>query len=126
VHPIKLPIDLTLRLLQISGLARRLHENTSLGDIFERLVIADPVVNHDILRLTRRVATRWNADLACVRTHNRLENSVQAFTGQSSNKCSAYRLSPVQWSLARHLEDLLEASHPRAALVMIMTTTLAL
>jgi hypothetical protein len=99
---------------QVAGLARKLHDNSSLGTAFQEQVATDRTLDRDTSVLVRRVATRWNADLDCLSSHIYLKNPVERFTGQSSHGCGAYRLTVSQWELAEQLEDLLLVS-PKSA-----------
>jgi hypothetical protein len=96
--------------VKVSGLARRVHDSTALRLAFEQQVLAEGPLQGLASTLVRRVVTRWNSDLAALRSHITLENPVQRLTGQTSNKVSAYRLTSDQWELARHLADLLAVS----------------
>jgi hypothetical protein len=73
------------------------------------------------MKLVRRVVTRWNSDLAAVRSHNRLKNPVQRFTGQALNKCGAFALSKTQWHLSQQLEYLLAVRTSEPACSLIQT-----
>jgi hypothetical protein len=94
-------------LVKISGLARRVGDSTTLGAAFEQQVLAENALRGQAYTLVRRVATRWNSELAAVRSHITLGNPVQRLTGQASNKVAAYRLTTPQWDLSRHLAGLL-------------------
>ncbi|KAE9383088.1 hypothetical protein BT96DRAFT_961105 [Gymnopus androsaceus JB14] len=85
---------------KVSGLARRVHDSSSvLKPEFERF--GNTV-------LSRRVATRWNSEYGCLDDHITLRRPVEALTGQTKHKLSAYRLTEAQWSLSNELRNLLK------------------
>jgi hypothetical protein len=106
-HSCHVSLFLLTLLVKISGLARRVHDSGPLGSAFEQQVQAEESPRGQATTLVRRVATRWNSELAAVRSHIALENPVQRLTGQTSNKVAAYRLTESQWDLSRHLAGLL-------------------
>ncbi|KAE9383065.1 hypothetical protein BT96DRAFT_961106 [Gymnopus androsaceus JB14] len=94
---------------KVSGLARRVHDSSSvLKPEFERLVMSTPDLNTDKTVLSRRVATRWNSEYGCLDDHITLRRPVEALTGQTKHKLSAYRLTEAQWSLSNELRNLLK------------------
>lgn len=98
-------------MFQVSGLARRVNDSTSiLRPEFERLVASTPDLLTDKTTLSRRVATRWNSEFACVDDHLLLRKPVEQLTGQSNLKLSSYRLSQNQWPLTKELRNLLKVS----------------
>jgi hypothetical protein len=96
--------------IQVSGLARRVHDNTTLKEKFDTLVSNDKELPGDKTALDRRVPTRWNSDLACLDTHLYFRSPVEQLTGAAINKLQAYRLSEKQWSLAEMLSAILEVT----------------
>jgi hypothetical protein len=97
--------------LQVSGLARRIKEFGVLGDTWRKLVEVNfQELRGDQVMLTRRVATRWNADFVCLHSHIFFRVVVEAFTGQSANRCRSFRLDDIQWKMAEQLEELLLVS----------------
>lgn len=92
---------------QVSGLARRVHNGTTLKEKFDKLVEADDSLEGDKTALDHWVATRWNSDLACLDAHVHFKNVIQQLTGLASNKLQAYRLTDSQWELAEELVDVL-------------------
>ena len=90
--------------LQVAGLARRLHDNTTLQEKFERLVkvtMPDSSKSH----LDRRVPTRWNSDFTCLMTHVEFEEPIKSLTSDAKLKCFA--LTERQWALAKKLVGVL-------------------
>ena len=92
-------------LTQVAGLARRVHDGTTLKEKFDKLVQEDEELEGSKNALDRRVATRWNSDLTCLEAHLHFKNIIQQLTGVAANKLQAYRLSVQQWELA---DDLIE------------------
>lgn len=96
--------------VQVAGLARRVHDSTTLKETFDQLVSQNKELEGSRRALERRVATRWNSDLACLESHLHFRKEVEQLTGVSSNRLHAYRLSVAQWDLAECLADALKAS----------------
>ncbi|KAG2336199.1 hypothetical protein BDR05DRAFT_897048 [Suillus weaverae] len=109
--------DITMTLLQerealgmfpkIAGLARKLHDNATLQEKFEKIVVFKRGEDTHKRRLDRRVPTRWNSDFACLSAHLFFKDEVKIFT-TSENKMSDYALTELQWGLAEHLVPVLE------------------
>jgi hypothetical protein len=93
---------------QVSGLARRVHDNSTLKEKFDTLVQNDNDLTGDKTALDRRVPTRWNADLTCLNAHLHFKSPIEQLTGAAINKLKAYRLSDEQWDLATTLSAILE------------------
>lgn len=101
---------------QVAGLARRVHDSAVLREKFDTIVAELPAVSAsagaaqagDRRTLTRRVATRWNSDLACLSAHIHFKDAVQELILQDPS-LSQYSLNDAQWSLATQLEDVLKA-----------------
>ncbi|KAE9398400.1 hypothetical protein BT96DRAFT_822021 [Gymnopus androsaceus JB14] len=94
---------------QVSGLARQVHDSSSvLKPEFERLVMSMPDLNTDKTVLSHRVATRWNSEYGRLNDHITLCQPLEALTGQTKHKLSAYRLTEAQWSLSNKLRNLLK------------------
>jgi len=98
------------RLFKVAGLARRLHDSTTLQEKFEKLIQDDPELDGGKTSLDRRVPTRWNTDLTCLDAHVYLKSPVQQLTAAAVNKLQKYRLTDRQWDLAEDLVDVLAAS----------------
>jgi hypothetical protein len=90
----------------VAGLARKLHDNTSLQEVFEKTVIYLRGEDTHKRRLDRRVPTRWNSDFACLSAHLDFKDEVKLFTDQ--NKLPDYALTAAQWKLTEHLVPVLE------------------
>lgn len=90
----------------MAGLARKVHDSTTLQEEFEKTVIYKRGEDSQKRRLDRRVPTRWNSDFACLHTHLHFKEEVQLFTTQ--NNLLDYALTPAQWKLADHLVPVLE------------------
>ncbi|KAI0045690.1 hypothetical protein FA95DRAFT_1543462 [Auriscalpium vulgare] len=90
---------------KVAGLARRVHDSPTLGEEFDRLVANDTSLATDQRRLARRVPTRWNSDLACLKSHVELRKAVEQLTGDRTLGLTAFRLTDAQWEL---VDDLME------------------
>lgn len=93
---------------KVSGLARHVHDNSTLKEKFDTLVSNDKDLPGDKTALDRRVPTRWNSDLTCLDAHLYFRSPVEQLTGAAINKLQAYRLSEEQWNLAETLSAILE------------------
>ncbi|KAH6890700.1 hypothetical protein BKA70DRAFT_1035996, partial [Coprinopsis sp. MPI-PUGE-AT-0042] len=92
---------------RVSGLARRVHDTSTLKEQFDDLVAQNDQLDGHKTTLDRRVPTRWNSDLNCLQAHFHFRNEVESLTGVSRNKLSAYRLTETQWKIAEDLRDAL-------------------
>jgi hypothetical protein len=97
----------TLSVLQIAGLARKLRDNTTLGEQFSVLAQASTSITNDQTSLVCRVPTRWNSDKACIDSHVDLRPVVESMIGNTANKLGAFKLTEDQWKLAIELKDVL-------------------
>jgi hypothetical protein len=93
---------------KVAGLARRVHDNSTLKEKFDTLVSNDKDLSGDKTALDRRVPTRWNSDLTCLDAHLYFRSPVEQLTGAAINKLQAYRLSEEQWDLSETLSAILE------------------
>jgi hypothetical protein len=94
----------------VAGLARRIHDTSTLKEKFDTLVSNDKDLPGDKTMLDRRVPTRWNSDLACLDAHLYFRSPIEQLTGAAVNKLQAYRLSEDQWNLAETLSAILEVA----------------
>jgi hypothetical protein len=99
-----------LKCEQVSGLARRVHDNATLKEKFDTLVLNDKDLPGDKTALDRRVPTRWNSDLTCLDAHLYFRSPVEQLTGPAINKLKAYKLTEEQWTLAETLSAILEVT----------------
>ena len=84
---------------KVAGLARRLHDSSTLQSKFARLI-----TDGQVTTLVRRVTTRWNTDFDCLHSHITLEREIVALiTMEISLK--KYLLTHEQWVLARVLAE---------------------
>jgi hypothetical protein len=91
---------------------------TILQEKFEKLVDASASMSDNSKKhLDRRVPTRWNSDFACLAAHVYFEEPVRALT--TDPKLGAFALTEAQWTLAKDLVDVLEAS-PRFSLCVVV------
>jgi len=95
----------------VAGLARRVHDNSTLKEKFDTLVSNDKDLPGDKMALDRRVTTRWNSDLTCLDAHIYFRSPVEQLTGAAVNKLQAYQLSEKQWALAEMLSAILEVKY---------------
>ena len=87
---------------KVAGLARRLHDSSTLQSKFARLITVG-----QITALVRRVTTRWNTDFDCLQSHITLECEIIALIAMEP--ClKKYLLTGEQWELARVLAKQLE------------------
>lgn len=96
--------------MQVAGLARRLHDSSTLQEKFEKLVLMErgELASADQkVRLDRRVPTRWNSDLACLAAHLHFEREVRLIT-TSAYGLEDFALSEMQWKLAKDLVGVLD------------------
>lgn len=99
-------------MLKVAGLARRVHDSATLQEKLEKLIMAQPKLAGQKRALTRRVATRWNSDFACLASHVELETPVKQLTSDSENDLGKYALNREQWKLAKELIEVLEVRTP--------------
>jgi hypothetical protein len=96
---------------KVAGLARRVHDNSTLKEKFDTLVSNDKDLPGDKTALDRRVTTRWNSDLTCLNAHLYFRSPIEQLTGAAVNNLRAYRLSEEQWDLAETLSSILEVKY---------------
>jgi hypothetical protein len=92
----------------VAGLARRIHDGSTLKEKFDKLVQNDENLAGSKTALDRRVPTRWNSDFSCLDAHVHFKNVIQQLTGVAANKLQAYRLTNPQWEMADELLEVLE------------------
>ena len=96
-------------IIQIAGLARKIHDSSTLNEKFQAEVSHNPDLQTSAKHaLDRRVPTRWNADFLCLSAHLHFKSVIQSMTGVSENKLKPYRLSDEQWELSDDLGDVLK------------------
>jgi hypothetical protein len=95
---------------QVAGLAKQVHDSTTLQAAFKRIVAIEGNLSQK-KTLDRRVATRWNIDFACLKTHVSFANEIKLFTSQQANGLQMYALTTMQWKLADQLIPVLEVCH---------------
>ena len=82
---------------KVAGLARRLHDSSTLQEKFARLI-----TDGQITALVRCVTTRWNTDFDCLESHIALGREIIALITMEG--ClKKYLLTEKQWELARVL-----------------------
>ena len=92
----------------MAGLARCVHDNSTLKEKFDILVSNDKNLPGDKTALDRHVPTCWNSDLICLDAHLYFRSPVKQLTGTAINKLQAYQLLEEQWNLAETLSAILE------------------
>ena len=65
-------------------------------------------IHKDKRRLDRRVATRWNSDLAVLRAYLDLWDVIVPLTSAPDLKLEAYRMSSQQVKLTKQVIEILE------------------
>lgn len=100
---------------KVAGLARKVHDSTTVGDRFRRYVRQDRQEDPESLpgdktMLDRRVPTRWNSDLAALSSHVFFERQVRRLTA-SDDALEQFALSDEQWKVAKELAQVLQVSH---------------
>ncbi|KAF9527495.1 hypothetical protein CPB83DRAFT_768363, partial [Crepidotus variabilis] len=93
---------------KVSGLARRVHDITTLDERFQELVRTDQELQFTKRALARRVPTRWNSDFDCIDSHLHFKAVIQSMTGVTDLKLKAYALSEDQWDLVKDLQEVLK------------------
>ena len=92
----------------MSGLARRVHDNSTLKQEFDNLVHKNTTLEGFKAALAQRVPTRWNSDFDCLIAHLHFRTEVEKLTGVTANRLQAYRLTNEQWNMAEDLRDALQ------------------
>ena len=96
----------------MAGLAKKVHDSGTLKTKFERLLSAhEELSKADKCSLDRCVPTRWNSESDCLEAHLYFRPIVEALTIPTENGLRAYKLTPMQWSLAMDVGDVLEVSN---------------
>ncbi|KAF8881192.1 hypothetical protein BD779DRAFT_1445737, partial [Infundibulicybe gibba] len=92
---------------RISGLARRVHDSSTLKEKFDKLVSNDESLQGNRRALSRRVPTRWNSDLECLLAHFYFKDIVEQLTATASLNLKAYRLTSLQWKVSEDVREVL-------------------
>ena len=92
---------------KVSGLAQRIHDNSTLGQKFQELIANDTELKSNKHALDCCVTTHWNSDFDCLAAHLHFKNIIQSLTGVSENKLKSYRLSDELWDLADDVQEVL-------------------
>lgn len=102
-------VSFSFHIFQVSGLARRVHDSTTLKEAFDQQVVAHRNMGQlpgDRMTLARRVPTRWNSDLECLDAHIYFKSVIKSLIGANSH-LEPYSLTPDQWKLAELLDQAL-------------------
>ncbi|KIO21036.1 hypothetical protein M407DRAFT_60563, partial [Tulasnella calospora MUT 4182] len=97
-------------LSKASGLARKVNDSLTLKSHFDRIVqgdITSGLLKGNMEMLPRRVATRWNSDLHCLKGYLHLFTQVKKLIAEQS-ALEGFLLTPEQHTLAQELADALE------------------
>lgn len=94
-------------MFKVAGLARRVHDSSTLKEKFDKLVTADTSLEGNKRTLVRRVPTRWNSDLNCLLSHIHFREIVEQLTATPSLNLRAYALTADQWKMAEDLCEIL-------------------
>ncbi|KAG8705564.1 hypothetical protein FRC09_002881 [Ceratobasidium sp. 395] len=91
---------------KIAGLAKRAHKSAVVQHRFEEYVAQLPSLSGSKRRaLARRMATRWNTDLECIRSHVYFEPAVKLLVADRDLSLKRFELSNTQWRLAERLVE---------------------
>lgn len=108
--------------LQIAGLAKSVHKSAYIQHRFEEHVAKTPSLSQSRQRkLTRRVVTRWNTDLECIRSHLHFRPAVKLLTADRDLSLKRYQLTETQWSLAEQLVSELKVSDLEYLLLPVLS-----
>ncbi|KAG8725000.1 hypothetical protein FRC09_010474 [Ceratobasidium sp. 395] len=90
---------------KIAGLAKRAHNLSAVVQHkFEEYVAQIPSLNRSQRRaLARRMVTRWNTDLECIRSHVYFQPAVKLLMVDRDVALKNYELNDTQWYLAEQL-----------------------
>lgn len=91
----------------MAGLARQVHDSSTLKEKFDKLVSETKGLEGNRTSLVRRVPTRWNSDLDCLLAHFYFKEVVEQFTAIPSLGLKHYSLSDSQWKLAEDVREIL-------------------
>ncbi|QRV78731.1 AC transposase [Ceratobasidium sp. AG-Ba] len=86
--------------------SKRAHKSTVVQQRFEEYVSQIPTLNCSQRRaLARRMVTRWNTDLECIRSHVYFQPAVKLLTADRDLSLKKYELNDDQWRLAERLSE---------------------
>lgn len=107
---------------KMTGLARRVHDVSTVKEKFDALVQQDKELEGNKTALDRHVKTRWNLDFLCLDAHLHFRGQVEALTAPTTNKLRAYHLTGEHWDLAEILHDILKVSihYTRVSILMAL------
>ncbi|KZV59007.1 hypothetical protein PENSPDRAFT_547413, partial [Peniophora sp. CONT] len=92
-----------------AGLAKKIHDSATVRDRFDGFLDAlCGKINKDKRRLDRRVATRWNSDLAVLRAYLDLWDAILPLTSASDLKLDAFRMTTNQIKLTKQVVEILQ------------------
>ncbi|KAG9081574.1 hypothetical protein FRC06_005502 [Ceratobasidium sp. 370] len=95
---------------KVAGLANRAHKSAVVQHTFEEIVSKIPSLSCSKRRtLARRMATRWNTEVECLRSHVHFRPAVKKLTADRNLSLKQYELTDAQWPLAETLISELKA-----------------
>ncbi|KAJ7786869.1 hypothetical protein B0H14DRAFT_2223807, partial [Mycena olivaceomarginata] len=94
--------------LQVCGLARKVHNSSPVATVFAKLVDADTTIVGQAQTLSHRCATRWNTEYDSLDTALILEKPVRKLLKDKDLNLKPYKLTDDQWDLSADLRDALE------------------
>ncbi|KAF8958350.1 hypothetical protein BDZ97DRAFT_1668665 [Flammula alnicola] len=95
---------------RVSGLARRVHDSSTLKEKFDKLVSDTDSLKGNRQALIHRVPTRWNSDLDCLLSHFYFKEVIEQLTAIQSLGLKKYSLSSEQWKMAEDVREILLVS----------------
>jgi hypothetical protein len=96
--------------LQVAGLAKKVHDSGTVGNVFNGLVDSAKkrgAIVTDKTALDRCCPTRWNSDFLCLNAHATFKPVVQQLTATTDLKLKAFALTKAQWTLVDQISAVL-------------------
>ncbi|KAF8599959.1 hypothetical protein BDV93DRAFT_590004 [Ceratobasidium sp. AG-I] len=92
---------LSILVSQIAGLTKRANKSNMVQHKFEEIVARIPNLTLSKRRaLARRIATRWNTDLDCLRSQVCFHSAAKQLTADRDLSLKRFELTEPQWDLA--------------------------
>lgn len=94
-------------------MAKRANRSNVVQHRFEEIIAKIPSLSRSKRRaLARRIATRWDTDLNCLRSHVHFRSAVKQITADRDLSLKRYELTEPQWELAIQLVSELKVQFP--------------
>lgn len=85
-------------------MAKRANKSAVVQHRFEEIVSSIPNLSRSKRRaLARRIATRWNTELDCLRSHVHFRSAIKQLVADRDLSLKRYDLTESQWDLAMQL-----------------------